>query len=105
MSLPHYALFSQEQLTGLRGHSTLLPKETFRFMHYGLPQFALGWFWEKDAQGHLYSYNIGNPGTFLSKVYVFPDADRAYVLFANAQTDRANAGMDLLYDRLRAALK
>jgi hypothetical protein len=68
---PHYARFIQEELKGLRGKSSLLPRETFYLLHYGQPQFALGWFWDKDAQGQVHSYNIGNPGSFLSKVYVW----------------------------------
>jgi CubicO group peptidase (beta-lactamase class C family) len=105
ISLPDYARFMQEQLKGLHGHSALLPQETFRFLYYGLPQFALGWFWEKDAQGKQYAYNIGNPGSFLSKVYVCSETDKAYILFSNAQTGSADAGLNLLYERLQQLFK
>jgi hypothetical protein len=78
-----------------------LSKEEFDFMHYGLDRFAIGWFWAMDERGRRYSYNMGNPGTFLSKVYVYKDSDRAYILLANAQTDDADEGMDILYEELR----
>ena len=69
-------------------------------MHYGLTKFAVGWFWLKDENGQTFSYNIGNPGTFLSKVYVFKNSDRAFILFSNAQTSKADEGLNVLYNEL-----
>ncbi|MBL7712357.1 MAG: serine hydrolase [Chitinophagaceae bacterium] len=101
VSLPDYAQFIQLQLKGLCGQSELLTQEEFNFLHFGLPQFAVGWFWNADNNHQTYSYNIGNPGTFLSKVFVFKDQDRAFILFANAQTADADAGLDVLYEELK----
>jgi CubicO group peptidase (beta-lactamase class C family) len=101
VSLPDYIKFIQLQLQGLAGRSTLLTANEFSFLHYGRSRFAVGWFWEKDDKGQRYSYNIGNPGTFLSKVYVYHDKDRAYILIANAQTDDVNAGLDVLYGEMK----
>ncbi len=100
VSLPDYAKFIQLQLRGLQGRSDLLTKQEFEFLHYGLPQFSVGWFREKDKKGRPYSYNIGNPGTFLSRVYVFGAADRGFILFANVQSEEAERGMDVLFDAL-----
>ena len=46
-------------------------------------------------------YNVGNPGTFLSKVYLLPGKDRAFILLSNAQTVAADEGLDVLYQELR----
>lgn len=100
-SLPDYAKFIQLQLQGLLGQSELLTKEEFSFLHFGLTKFSVGWFWSKEEKNQTYSYNIGNPGTFLSKVFVFKDIDKAFILFANAQTEDSDKGLDVLYAELR----
>jgi CubicO group peptidase (beta-lactamase class C family) len=100
-TLPGYAKFIQLQLKGIRGQSPILTKEEFDFLHYGLTQFAVGWFWDKDEKGRRYSWHIGNPGTFFTKVYVFKDCNRAFLLFANAQTDQVDEGMTVLYNELK----
>jgi len=100
VDLPGYTRFVQQQLRALRGKPALLGKDETTFLHYGLPRFAVGWFWEDDKAHGRYSYNIGNPGSFLSKVFVFRDLDLAIVLFANAQTPDADAGLDALYAEL-----
>lgn len=100
-SLPQYVRFIQEQLQGFAGRSPLLSAKEFRFLLTGRERFAVGWFWEKGADGELLVYNIGNPGSFLTKVYLFPDKDRAYILFSNAQTPQADEGLDALFQELR----
>lgn len=101
INITDYAVFMQGQLRGLLGKSTVLTKEEFEFLHYGLPGFAVGWFWGTDANNRRFSYNIGNPGTFLSKIYVFPEEDLSILLLANSQTPSTNAGLDEVYDALR----
>lgn len=101
VSLPDYTRFIQMQLKGLAGRSELLPRQTFRFLHFGLPGFSVGWFWGTDTRKRVYSYHTGNPGTFLSKVWVFPAANRAYIIFANIQSDEAESGMNALYALLQ----
>jgi hypothetical protein len=64
------------------------------------PEFAVGWFWHRDAQGRQVSFHRGNPGTFLTKVYICKDADKAYIFFANVQSAAAETGMTLLYEAL-----
>lgn len=101
VSLPDYVKFIQLQLQGLSGKSTLFTKEEFMFLHFGLTKFSVGWFWETDENHQPYSYNIGNPGTFLSKVFVFKDSDKAFILFANAQSPDTDTGLNILYEELK----
>lgn len=101
VSLPDYVKFIQLQLSGLKGQSNMLDQEAFNLLHYGLPTFSVGWFWLTDEDNQTFSYNIGNPGTFLSKVYVYKDLDKAFILFANAQSPDSNTGLDLIYDELK----
>lgn len=101
LSLPDYAKFVQLQLAGAAGRSPLLSSEEFHFLLQGRERFAVGWFWEKEPAGDVVVYNVGNPGTFLSKVYLLPKKDRAFILLCNAQTVAADEGLDQLYEVLR----
>jgi CubicO group peptidase (beta-lactamase class C family) len=102
VSLPDYAKFIQLQLKGLLGRSTLLTAAEFDGMHYGLPEFAVGWKWTLDEKSHLkYSFHEGNPGTFLTKAFVYKDVNRAFILFANIQSEEAEKGLLVLLDELK----
>jgi len=101
VTLPDYIKFIQLQLRGLQGRSPLLPQAQFDFLHYGLPNFAVGWFWDTDSTGQQFSYNVGNPGTYLTKVYVYKTKSKAMIIFTNAQTPEADKGIDVLYDKLK----
>ena len=102
MSLPDYAKFIQVQLAGVAGRSPLLSSKEFRFLHQGRERFAVGWFWEKEPGGDMVVHNVGNPGTFLSKVYMLPEKNRAFILLCNAQTPAADEGLIQLYRELRS---
>jgi CubicO group peptidase (beta-lactamase class C family) len=102
VSLPDYAKFIQMQLQGLLGKSKLFTAEEFSYMHYGLPKFSFGWQVYIDVQTNLkYSYHKGNPGTFLSQVFICKDTDRAYIFFVNVQSDEAEKGLAVLFDELK----
>jgi CubicO group peptidase (beta-lactamase class C family) len=101
VSLPDYSKFIQLQLKGLAGHSDLLTAKEFEFLHYGLPGFAVGWFWETEDGNVRYSHHTGNPGTFLSEVYVYAGDDRGYILFANVQSAEAEEGMSVMLDAMK----
>ena len=101
VSLPDYAKFIQIQLKGLKGESTILSEVEFNNMHYGLPEFSLGWYSNLDESNHkMYSYHKGNPGTFLTKVYVFKELDLAFLIFMNVQSEEAEKGMNVLLEEL-----
>ncbi|WP_276132072.1 serine hydrolase domain-containing protein [Polluticoccus soli] len=100
-TLPGYVKFIQLQLKGLKGQSSMLSRQEFDFLHFGMPRFTVGWLPAVDNKYGAFSFNIGNPGTFLSKVYVYKDIDRAFILFANVQSDAADDGLDILYDELK----
>ncbi|MFN8287628.1 MAG: serine hydrolase [Chitinophagales bacterium] len=100
ISLPQYVKFMQEQLRGLRGHSKLLSQKEFEFLHFGLPSFSVGWFNAVDSTGERFTYNYGNPGSFLSKACVFEKKNRAMVILCNIQTTEAETGLNAIYNLL-----
>lgn len=102
VSLPDYSRFVQLQLQGLSGRSKHFTKEEFEYFHYGLPGFSFGWKNTLDSASNLkYSYHEGNPGTFLSKTFICKETDRAFVIFANIQSEEAEKGMNVLLEELK----
>lgn len=102
VSLPDYTKFIQLQLQGLLGKSKTLTAKDFEFMHYGLPEFSFGWKWYIDEKNKLrYSFHEGNPGTFLTKVYICKDTYKAFILFANVQSDEAENGLKKVFEELK----
>jgi CubicO group peptidase (beta-lactamase class C family) len=102
VSLPDYCKFIQMQLQGLQGKSKLFTAEEFDKMHYGLSEFSFAWQSEFDKKGVLqYSFHNGNPGTFLTKVYICKSINKAFIIFANVQSEEADKGLMLLLDQLQ----
>jgi CubicO group peptidase (beta-lactamase class C family) len=96
MSLEDYSRFVQLQLQGLQGRSNLLTAEEFRFLHFGLPEYAIGWAWSLDSNGRISSHHQGSAGTFCSQVYIFKDADRAYVVLTNSAPEMGLDAIDAM---------
>ncbi|MEO8116711.1 MAG: serine hydrolase [Bacteroidota bacterium] len=102
VSLPDYSKFIQLQLRGLLGKSALFTADEFEYMHYGLPEFSFGWNWYVDDKSKLkYSFHEGNPGTFLTKIFICKDTNKAFLLFANVQSDEAEKGLMILFEALK----
>lgn len=47
-----------------------------------------------------YLFHNGNPGTFLTKVYICPSVNKAFILFANVQSEEADKGLVLILEEL-----
>lgn len=102
VSLPDYCKFTQMQLKGLLGKSEVFSAQEFDLMHNGLPEFSFGWYSEsyKDS-GLKYSFHYGNPGTFLTKVYICASINKAFIIFANVQSEQADKGIMLFLKKLQ----
>ncbi|MEO6046646.1 MAG: serine hydrolase domain-containing protein, partial [Candidatus Kapaibacterium sp.] len=100
ISLPDYARFVQEQLRGLLGKSVLLTQKEFEFLHFGTPEYSIGWQWGME-RGHRVSYHYGSAGTFCSQADIFGDADRAYVILTNSPPDEGFDGIHALIKIMR----
>jgi CubicO group peptidase (beta-lactamase class C family) len=102
VSLPDYTKFIQLQLQGLLGRSKIFSSKEFEYFHYGLPDFSFGWKSNIDDKSKLkYSYHEGNPGTFLTKTFICKDIDKAFIIFANVQSDEAENGINALLAELK----
>ncbi|WP_173003211.1 serine hydrolase [Chitinophaga sp. SYP-B3965] len=96
ISLPDYVTFIQLQLKGLKGETNILPAKEFHFLLHGLPTFSIGWFWEKKETGEMVITNTGNPGTFITQVYI--QNNKAFIFFTNCQTKDTYTALDLLFE-------
>ena len=102
VSLPDYAKFIQMELKGLLGKSKIFTAEEFNYMHYGLPKFSFGWQVYVDEKTNLkYSYHKGNPGAFLSQVFICKGTNRAFIFFTNVQSEEAEKGLAILFEELK----
>ncbi|WP_431243687.1 serine hydrolase domain-containing protein [Flavobacterium sp. P21] len=101
-SLPDYCKFTQMQLQGLAGKSKILSAQEFNLMHNGFPEVSFGWYSEiNENSGLKYSFHYGNPGTFLTKVYICKPINKAFIIFANVQSEEADKGLMLLLEDLQ----
>lgn len=101
-NLPDFCKFTQMQLQGLLGKSEVLSADEFNKMHFGFSEFSLGWYSEINQKSGLkYSFHYGNPGTFLTKVYICKDINKAFILFANVQSEKADKGLMMLLEELQ----
>jgi CubicO group peptidase (beta-lactamase class C family) len=101
VNLPDYTKFIQFQLRGLLGKSIILSADEFNLIHYGLPEFSYGWKTYTDESSKLkYSFHEGNPGTFITRVYICKETDKAFIFFTNGQSDDAEKGLNILFDEL-----
>jgi CubicO group peptidase (beta-lactamase class C family) len=104
MSLPEHAAFIRMELKRI---ADLLPRPAppdLALIRRERPTLALAWRWTEEEDGMLHLYHVGNPGTFLTQVHLHPYADRAYLLYANQQSEEADAALDALYEELIRAL-
>ncbi|MBF4492256.1 serine hydrolase [Flavobacterium sp. MR2016-29] len=102
VSLPDYCKFTQMQLQGLQGKSKIFSSDEFNKMHFGIAEFSFGWNSEINETSKLkYSFHNGNPGTFLTKVYICKDINKAFIIFANVQSEEADKGLMLLLAKLQ----
>lgn len=60
----------------------------------------LAWRRSQGEDGVVQWYHVGNPGTFLTKVFLHPASDRAFILYANQQSPDADEALDALHLRL-----
>ncbi len=86
MTLPDYAKFIQLNLQGIEGKNNLLTADTYNYLHFGFPKYAIGWGnYSKD--GKQFSQHSGSAGTFYCYTLLDKTNKRAYIIIANSGTD------------------
>lgn len=95
MTLEDYAKFIQLNLQGLRGKAKVLSPETFRFLHFGLKKYAIGW-GSDSILGLKISFHDGSAGSFYTHTMIDDYKDLAVVIFSNSGDENAVEGINKL---------
>jgi len=106
MTMPSYAEYIQLQMLGLKGIDTVLKASTYRFLHFGLPEYVIGWANVRVREKEL-SQHEGSAGTFHVLTSICATDDIAYVIFCNSagdETDRALTELLVFLERSYAKM-
>ena len=93
LSMPatDYAKFVQFHLNGLLGQDNELKATTYKFLHFGIKDYAIGWnnglIGEKPV-----SFHIGSAGTFYTYSLIDTTEKRAYIIMMNCAHPLAKQG-------------
>jgi D-alanyl-D-alanine carboxypeptidase len=78
-----YAKYIQLNLQGLKGVDNYLSSDTYEFIHFGIPNYSIGW--ENSKKGGLnISEHSGSKGNFFCHTYIVKEKDIAIIVFANS---------------------
>jgi CubicO group peptidase (beta-lactamase class C family) len=92
MPIQEYGKWLRHQLLGLQGRDSQLKQETYNFMHFGLPQYALGW--RNMVKGDLHiSTHEGSVGTFFCHAGIIQEKNIAIAIFANSAEPKTVAAI------------
>ena len=100
IKLKNYAKFIQLNLKGLNGHNNYLTAKTYKFIHKGIENYALGWYNIYENRKEL-STHSGTAGTYYTLVHIDRVNGRAYIIFTNSFSADTQQGVRLLMRKLK----
>lgn len=91
INIEDLAKYISFHLDGLLGIDNVLKSSTYKHLHYGLEDYALGWYNGKIGDSEeRFSYHGGSLGTFSSAIMLSPDREIAIMILVNSDDDKAN---------------
>ena len=100
MKIKDYAKFIQLNLQGLKGKDNLLKAETYQFLHFGLPDYSIGWA-NFITKGNHNSEHAGSDGTFFSYTLIQPNLNKAFIILVNSGTEKSQEGVFEMIEELK----
>lgn len=100
IKLKNYAKFIQLNLKGLNGHNNYLTAKTYKFIHKGIENYALGWY-NIYENGKELSTHSGTAGTYYTLVHIDRVNGKAYIIFTNSFSADTQQGVRLLMRKLK----
>lgn len=95
MPITDYSKFVQLHLNGLLGQDNELKASTYKFLHFGQKDYAMGWnngiIGDKEV-----SFHKGSAGTFYTYAMIDSTEKRAYVIMMNCSHPLAKEGAAIL---------
>lgn len=93
MSIVDAAKYLQLHLKGLFDSTDPLQQKSFEFMHYGLPEYSLGWVWTEN-DGNRFSAHQGNiAGWSFCDIRIYAKQQVGIIVLANAGNNDAVTGV------------
>lgn len=93
MSIVDASKYLQLQLNGLFDLSDPVRQMSFEFMHYGLPEYSLGWVWAEN-EGNRFSAHQGNiAGWSFCDIRIYAKQQLGIIVMANAGNNDAMTGV------------
>ncbi len=87
MNITDLSHFVQLHLKGLLGDNNYLSRESYQKLHFGLDDYALGWYNGYIGEtSQRFSYHGGSTGTFSSAIMLSPDRAIGIVILVNAES-------------------
>ncbi|NRB46772.1 MAG: beta-lactamase family protein [Saprospiraceae bacterium] len=87
ISVSDFAIWVQYHLRGLVGHDHFISSENYQKLHYGFPDYGLGWYNGLIGGGpERFSYHGGSLGTFSSAVMLSATRKTGIVILVNAES-------------------
>lgn len=100
MKLKDYIKFIQLNLQGLNGKNNYLKASTYKFIHKGIENYAMGWY-NIYENGKELSTHSGTAGTYYSLVHIDRIKGTAYIIFTNSFNQDTQQGVRLLMRKLK----
>ena len=100
IKLKDYAKLIQLNLKGLNGHNNYLTAKTYKFIHKGIENYALGWY-NIYENGKELSTHSGTAGTYYTLVHIDRVNGKAYIIFTNSFSADTQQGVRLLMRKLK----
>ena len=83
MNMLDYARHIQLNLQGIHGTDNYLTSGTYKYMHFGIPYYSIGWVNSRKGDVTV-SQHSGSKGNFFCHAYIVPEKDIAIIVFANS---------------------
>ena len=83
MNMLDYARYIQLNLQGIHGTDNYLTSGTYKYMHFGIPYYSIGWVNSRKGDVKI-SQHSGSKGNFFCHAYIVPEKDIAIIVFANS---------------------
>ncbi len=83
MHILGYASYIQLNLQGINGIDNYLSSSTYKYLHFGIPHYAIGWVNSRKGDVTI-SQHSGSKGNFFCHTYIVVEKDMAIIVFANS---------------------
>ncbi|HYF32445.1 MAG TPA: serine hydrolase domain-containing protein [Chitinophagaceae bacterium] len=92
ITIADYARFLQEHLRGLRGEKAYLNKKTFDLLHFGIPDYSLGWQNASIGNDRI-SFHTGESQLFMTHVELIPEKNIGILVVGNNGESMGKGGV------------